>query len=213
MIVSHRHRFIFFAVPKTGTHAIREALRPHLGCEDWEQQVLFGRQALPIPEIAAVGHGHISVQQIKKHLDKSQWNEYFKFGFVRNPFDRFVSTCSFLQRDNPRFAESATQFMKQALQRPRFRARILVVPQSQLLTDSSDEIGLDFVGRYESIQKSFDEICARVGIPSSALPKKNVSKHKPYTEYYDAGLAAQVGRFYATDLRMFGYEFPRLPTN
>ena len=29
MIISHRHKFIFFAVPKTATHTIREALRHH----------------------------------------------------------------------------------------------------------------------------------------------------------------------------------------
>ena len=34
MIISHKHRFIFVAVPKTATHAVRKALRPHLG-RDW----------------------------------------------------------------------------------------------------------------------------------------------------------------------------------
>ena len=29
MIVSHRHRFIFFAVPRTGSHAVRVALQPY----------------------------------------------------------------------------------------------------------------------------------------------------------------------------------------
>ena len=30
MIFSESRRFIFFAVPKTGTHTVREALRVHL---------------------------------------------------------------------------------------------------------------------------------------------------------------------------------------
>ena len=95
MIISHRHKFIFFAVPKTATHTIREALRHHKDEDDWEQQVLYGEQALPIPEIARLKHGHISAEQIRPHLDDAIWNEYFKFAFVRNPFDRFVSTCFF----------------------------------------------------------------------------------------------------------------------
>ena len=206
MIVSHKHRFIFFAVPKTGTHAIREALRPHLGAEDWEQQVLFGRQSLPIPEIAKLGHGHISVQQIKPYIDAAQWASYFKFGFVRNPFDRFVSICFFLQRDNPDFARSARRFMKQAIERERFRQRVLVLPQYRLLTDADERISLNFVGRYESIQDSYDRICGQLGIPSTDLPRKNPSKHKPWREYYDDELAARVGEFYAGDLRAFDYE-------
>ena len=43
MIVSHRHRSIFFALPHTGTHAIRAALRPFLGSDDWEQEGLMER--------------------------------------------------------------------------------------------------------------------------------------------------------------------------
>ncbi|MBT8076931.1 MAG: sulfotransferase family protein [Gammaproteobacteria bacterium] len=206
MIVSHKHRFIFFAVPKTGTHAIREALRPHLHEDDWEQQVLFGQQALPIPEIARLRHGHISVQQIRPHFDADRWTGYFKFGFVRNPFDRFVSICFFLQRDNSDFAHSARRFMKLAINRQRFRQRVLALPQYRLLTDADARVGLDFVGRYESLQESYDKICAFLGIPSTPLPRKNPSKHKPWREYYDEELAASVRDFYEMDLRLFGYD-------
>ena len=34
MIISHQHRFIFAAVPKTGTHSVRQALREHLSADD-----------------------------------------------------------------------------------------------------------------------------------------------------------------------------------
>ena len=41
MIISHQHRFIFAAVPKTGTHSVRQALREHMSEEDIEQVGLF----------------------------------------------------------------------------------------------------------------------------------------------------------------------------
>lgn len=214
MIISHRHRFIFFAVPKTATHTIRQALREHKGPEDWEQQVLFGTQSLPIPEIARIKHGHISAQQIKPHLDPEIWGNYFKFGFVRDPFDRFVSTCFFLNRGNEQFADQADSFMRQALSRPRFRQRVLVRPQIQQLSNASGEVALDFVGRYETLQQSYDEICERIGIPTTALARKNPSEHADYTEYYDDELRGIVGEFYEDDLRVFDYGFPpSAPTN
>ena len=214
MIISHKHKFIFFAVPKTATHAIRQALREHTGPDDWEQQVLFGEQYLPIPEIARIKHGHVSVRQIQQHLDADVWNSYFKFGFVRNPFDRYVSTCFFLNRNQPDFPASARTFMKRALTVPRFRQRILVRPQNLQLLADDGEIALDAVGRYESLQQSYDDLCRQIGIPAKDLERKNPSRHAAYTEYYDDELRDIVGEYYQDDLSIFGYDFPPSePTN
>lgn len=214
MILSHEHKFVFFAVPKTATHTIREALRAHKGPEDWEQQVLFGKQFLPIPEIARLQHGHISARQIQPLVEPELWESYFKFAFVRNPFDRYVSTCFFLNRRDPNFARSAAQFMKQALSRPQFRQRVLVKPQYLQLIDASGEIALDYVGRYETLQESFNEICERINIPATNLGRKNASDHTTYSEYYDDELRDIVADFYSEDLKRFGYDFaPSEPTN
>lgn len=207
MIISHRHKFIFFAVPKTATHTIRQALRKHLAQDDWEQQTLFGEQYLPIPELATLKHGHISVRELKPHLPDDTWDTYFKFAFVRNPYDRFVSACFFLNRKTADFEASAVSFMKEALKRPRFQQRALGRPQADFLTDSSGKLALDHVGRYETLQESFDEICHRIGIASSDLSRKNASQHSSHTEYYDQELKDQVTDFYADDLRLFSYEF------
>lgn len=207
MIISHRHKFIFFAVPKTATHTIRQALRKHLAVNDWEQQTLFGEQYLPIPELAALKHGHISVRELKRHLPDDTWDTYFKFAFVRNPYDRFVSACFFLNRKTANFETSAVAFMKDALRRPRFQQRALGRPQADFLTDSSGKLALDHVGRYETLQESFDEICHRIGISSSDLSRKNVSQHSSHTKYYDQELKEQVADFYGDDLRLFSYEF------
>jgi len=211
LIISHKHKFIFFAVPKTATHAIREALREHTDENDWEQQVLFGQQYLPIPELASIGHGHISVTQLRPHISNEIWDTYFKFGFVRNPFDRFVSTCFFLNRKNPGFKNNAAALMKRALTFERFRQRILVKPYSELLTGDNGEVAVDFVGRYEDLQQSFDTVFERLNLPSANLPRKNVSEHAAYAEYYDDELKQAVGNFYEKDLRMFNYDFQSAP--
>ena len=208
MIISHRHKFIYFAAPKTATHTIREALRQHLGPDDWEQQVLFGKQYLPIPEIAAIEHGHISANEIRPHLSTTVWDDYFKFAIVRNPYDRFVSTCFFLNRENPNFAASAVAFMKDRLPRERFRQRVLVRPQYQQLCSADGQVALDFVGRYEELQPSYDSICERIGIPGMELGKKNASVHSSFVDYYDDDLRQKVAEFYAEDLRLFAYDFP-----
>lgn len=208
MIISHRHKFIFFAVPKTATHTVREALRQHCGPDDWEQQVLFGEQFMPIPQIARLGHGHISAQEIRPHLEPGVWESYFKFAFVRNPFDRFVSTCFFLNRGNPGFADGAVAFMKDRLPRQQFRQRVLVRPQYRQICTPDSQVALDFVGQYENLQESYDTICDRVGIPTTQLARKNSTQHSNYNSYYDDDLQQLVGEYYKDDLRIFSYNFP-----
>ena len=120
MIFSSSRRFVFFAVPKTGTHAIREAMRPHLSESDWEQQLRYGKQLSPLPEIAAVNHGHVSYRQLCSALGVTAISEFFRFAFVRHPFDRFVSVCAFLARTDPSYEQDPTDWMKRALLRPQF---------------------------------------------------------------------------------------------
>ena len=207
MIVSHAKQFIFFAVPKTGTHALRELLRAHKDPDDWEQQILFGEQCLPIPEIAKIQHGHISAQQISPHLEAAVWESYFKFAIVRNPFDRFISSCFFLNRKNPLFIETPLQWMKSAIKAPQFRERVLVKPQYLQLMDAQGDIVMDYVGRYEHLQSSVDEICNRLQVETVLLEIRNASEHKQYREYYDDELKSSVEMVYQEDLKRFNYAY------
>lgn len=207
MIISHAHRYIFFAIPKTATHAVREALHTYSSDDDWEQQVLFGEQAIPIDEIAAIKHGHVSVQELQAAIEPEKWRNSFRFAFVRNPFDRFVSTCAFLNRNNPRFKANSLLWMKLALERPAFRERILVRTQASLLCNADGELGVDYVGRYETLQSSLDQVFDQLELPRVQLNVKNSSKHAHYREIYDEQLRGLVGEFYRQDLALFDYEF------
>ncbi len=211
MIVSHKHQFIFFAQPRTGTHSVRAALQPHLGADDWQQQALTQTLMLPVPELARIGHGHISLVQVQASLPDEIWREYFKFAMVRNPYDRYVSACTFLNRGNPGYAGRETAFMRAALTRHQFRRRALIRPQTALLVDGAGIVGMDFVGRYERLQHDFDRVCERIGIPPASLARRNVSHHGDYRRYYDATLLEQVNDFYRADFEQFDYTMAETP--
>jgi hypothetical protein len=212
VIVSHSNKFIFFAVPKTATHSVRLVLQNYLSSDDWQQQALFrdsgsSPQTLPIETIARVQHGHITAQQIQPELDSQVWRDYLKFGFVRNPYDRFISVCFFLNRQNAEFSDNSLAWMKSALSHPRFQQRVLVRPQIEQLVDSTGEIALDIIGRYESLQASLDEILQILNLNRISLEVKNSSKHDHYREHYDDELREMVSTFYTEDLRRFNYHY------
>ena len=212
MIVSHSNKFIFFAVPKTATHSVRLALQSYCAEGDWQQQTLFQNegmdaQVLPIPEIANIQHGHISVRQIQPFFDNDVWAGYTKFGFVRNPFERFISVCFFLNRQNIEFSENSLAWMKSAIVHPRFQQRVLVRPQYQQLIEASGEIALDVVGRYEGLQSSLDSILQSLSLKPVKLEVKNSSQHDHYHQHYDDELKELVEAFYREDLERFEYSY------
>jgi hypothetical protein len=208
VIVSHRHRFIFAAVPKTGTHSVRQALREQLGEEDVEQVGLFVNKRFPWADLAAIQHGHLSLRQVRPYLGEDAFGSYFKFAFVRNPFDRFVSYCAFMLRGGDAFRERPREAMRHFLFGAPPDHHILFQPQASLLVgDDGKTLLTDEIGRVEEMQRSYDTICARIGIPSRPLDRVNGSTHGDYRLYYDQALIDGVAARYAQDFELFGYSF------
>ena len=102
-----------------------------------------------------------------------------------------------------------------------------VIPQSDYLFNENGEQLVDFIGRFEHLQKDFSQVCQHLNISDSTLPHKNSSysfrrlwtrklRHlfslnkrvkKHYSEYYDEELKQLVADIYAQDIALFGYEF------
>ena len=207
MIVSHKNRFIFVAVPKTGTHSVRQALREHMGPDDMEQARLFVEKAFPIPELARLGHGHLSFEEVRPHLGEEAFNDYFKFAFVRNPFDRFVSYCAFATSREGSFERDPKRVMRHFLFVAPPQNHIIFKPQHLFLTTRDGDLQADMLGKVEAMQQSYDEIAGRIGISSTPLDHANRSRHNHYRDYYDQELIDGVARIYARDLELFGYDY------
>jgi hypothetical protein len=208
VIVSHHHRFIFAAVPKTGTHSVRQALREQLGDGDVEQVRLFVDKRFPWEDLAAIQHGHLSLRQVRPYLGEDAFSGYFKFAFVRNPFDRFVSYCAFMLRDGDVFQRQPREVMRHFLFGEPPEHHILFQPQASLLVGEDGKTLLaDRVGRVEEMQGSYDAICARIGIASRPLDRVNGSRRGDYRHYYDQALIDGVAARYAQDLELFDYTF------
>ncbi|WP_447765339.1 sulfotransferase family 2 domain-containing protein [Sphingopyxis panaciterrae] len=207
MIVSHRHRFIFVAIPKTGTHSVRHGLREHMGEGDIEQARLFVEKQFPIPELARLGHGHISLAEVRPYLGEEVFSDYLKFAFVRNPFDRFVSYCAFATSREGSFARDPQRVMRHFLFVAPPHQHIIFRPQHLFLTDRDGAMLADMLGKVEEMQASYDAIAARIGIATTPLDHANRSKRGAYRDYYDQELIDGVAKIYARDLELFGYDY------
>ena len=207
MIISTLHNFLFVAIPKTGTHSVRQALREHMGPQDLEQVGLFVQKKFPVPELAKLQHGHLTLQQIRPYLRPQEWDALFKFAFVRNPFDRFISYCAFMTRAQGEFERDPQRVMRHFLFEDPPHGHLLFQPQHRFVTDADGNMLADQIGRVEQMQQSYEAIAAHIGIPSRTLDKVNASERRGYRDYYDQQLVDGVASIYARDLELFGYQF------
>src|SRR5438034_10936846 len=95
-MISHKHKCIFVEVPKTGSTSVRailgKAWKPHLNL--WQIKQLmeiswteFGGRKNRIMAALYL----LQPEERRRETGRRQFESYFKFGFVRNPWDRVVS--------------------------------------------------------------------------------------------------------------------------
>jgi hypothetical protein len=90
MIISHNKKFIFFCNGKVASSSIELAL------QDWDET---SYEQFPIHGLFSERHMPPAIAQSLIH--KELWNSYFKFTFVRNPYDWFVSSYKYNYRFSP----------------------------------------------------------------------------------------------------------------
>lgn len=147
-----------------------------------------------------------------KLVETDTWDNSFKFTFVRNPFDRAVSSWKFGGWGaswNCDFKTWVKKVNDLNLENPDKWTQLTwhTCFQYSHVVDTLGELLVDFIGRFENLQEDFNFVCDKIGIPRQKLPHKNKSKHKHYTEYYNDETREIVAEKYAKDIEYFGYKF------
>lgn len=227
MIISDRYRYIFFEVGKTGTSSVFQVLREHGEAETLEVSPVLGFNNT---ERSVYGK-HIPPVRVQERLGNERFTDYFRFGFVRNPFDRLVSRYFYSKLAHKRYGSGEAagpmtlqdvmllcQFPRLGLvikkggssdKHVQFRSLVWLDHDSQLgfLSDQDGNLLVNFVGRYERLQKDYDEVCAKLGLPQAELPWLNRTHHEHYSFYYTDETRAYVSDVYRDELDRFGYYF------
>ncbi|HEY4969469.1 MAG TPA: sulfotransferase family 2 domain-containing protein [Steroidobacteraceae bacterium] len=208
MIISSRRKFIFVHIPKTAGSSVSTALRKWDSRFGWKRS---NHQHDTLPEFLALN----CKKMARVHPDGSRsfLDQYFKFAFVRNPWERFVSFFFYLKNHHGRQIPELGSIVEvmdllKALER---RAPWLVKlhgirPQSDFLYGADQRLLVDFVGRFERLEEDFRTVAARIGIAGS-LPHRNASEHDSYARYYDIWGKEFIADYYKNDISSLGYTF------
>lgn len=191
-MINHKHKFVFIHIPKTGGTSIESVFIDNANIED-------------------VAGKHNMVSDISSEFLK----KYFTFTFVRNPWDRMVSYYKFrikrsfdMYNHGDSFKEWIRFLCSDEVQKIKaYPFNLAIKSQYEFLVSKSNEISVDYIGKFENLQEDFDTICDKIGISRQELPYVNKTKHKYYTEHYDDETREIVANKFAKDIEYFGYKF------
>lgn len=205
MIRSDTYRFIFVHVRKTGGSAITAALGPFLGYEVPRKD-----------ELGWQGRCHNHGEMHSPFRWEQEYADHFSFGFVRNPFEVLVSLYHNWAAGGRREVGRRTQQLGSfsAFVRAFFTegtySSWAAQNQEYLCTCPKTGRVVDFIGRFDHLQRDWDRVCRHVGLPRVVLPRRNVMPHPPYQRMYDAESRRLVERLWGSELAFtrYGWDGP-----
>jgi hypothetical protein len=111
MFISHKHRFIFFHIPKTAGSTLEKELCRQLGENEWRTKWACPAWGTGTGRGSQEFTKHMRPWLARKRLGRDLFNSYFKFSTVRNPWDWHLSFYSMLTQW-PKFASPLGHYAK-----------------------------------------------------------------------------------------------------
>lgn len=219
MIVNKKYKFIYIHVPRTGGSSLRN---------------LFGKSDLTnlkdfYPELTYKPI-HLTMEQAYNLYPtfKDQFDSFYKFGFVRNPYERFLSIFFFsskaiLRQPQSFFNDLGVEGIKKHLKEVYIKKyyienknsfEIVKGPQYKFLCDLNDKIIVNEVFRFENYNDNFQQLGKKLNLPLPFewLKKNGVHQiNESYKFDFDKNLLLDdelkefIFNYYIKDFEIFGY--------
>jgi len=207
-MLSIKHKCIFVHIPKTAGQSIELYFLRLLGL-NWNSRGSLLLRYNENPKKGPESLAHLTCSEYTElgYIDRRRAKEYFKFSFVRNPWDRLVSEYKYRYQNKVLFKDFVKQ-IKITSNRPCSDTLRHLLPQYVFLFDEEGKPLVDFIGRFENLQEDFNKVFKKLNIPGGNLGKRNVFyRRKHYSYYYDKETKNIVSEIYKKDIEIFGYKF------
>ena len=228
MIVSHKHRFIFLKTAKTAGTSIELALSRVSGEQDIitplhrDDEALRKKYQLPGPKNylkklrdynkkdwrvlllkqkpARLFYNHMPAREAKEILGEEVWNNYFKFCFERNPWDRVISMYYWKNKRNK--WNNISEFINKKNLKP-------LKKKGYYIYTIQNEVVVDKVYLYENLQEAMNDIKKRLDIDCELeVPKAKTQYRKKNIESkndLDYEEIKFIERYFKEEVNLIGY--------
>lgn len=213
MIISHKNKFVFIAINKTATTSIRTSLHDKSDVN-------------AVADTQSPYYFHATAKRLKIEFKKNSWdwNSYFKFSFVRNPWDRIVSAYFYRLKmvkhwnkikPKDKYTHDVFECFKVQLHsvsnfnqwlKKYANHESVNLHQHKFLYDGDEKL-VNFVGKYENLSDDFNYVMSKVGCEHIKLPFLNKSNRTDYKNYFDDETRKLIKKYYSKDINLFNYKY------
>ena len=223
MLISHRKKFVFVHIYKTAGTSVSDLFLPYARLRD---RMVF--QILPTRKVVSLiirlmnwyddgqkqftgVHKHAPAIDIKNYMGARKYDAYYKFIFVRNPYDLMVSLFFYIRqakvhRDHEKVsAMEFDEFVRWEIDRkPPLQWHFLTDP-------TNGEVIVNYIGYFETLKEDIDFLKKKFDIQEAgSIQHKNPSNQrskKDYRTYYTEESKRLVADYFKEDLQQLGYSF------
>ena len=205
--ISHKYKFIFFSFPKTGSESVRSILDPYSDIKAVKKSEISKDNPF---------YSHITPQETKKIFEEKGWNyeEYYKFTCVRDPYKRLVSLYKMKYK---MFSSSSFSKWTRTL-KPNSKMRgdwykNGTITFKNFISDSDGNILVDHVIKLEEINNKLPILMNKLGMKVTHVPHINkgsistVKKISKKNDFLDNKCKDFISRKYAWEIKEYGYTF------
>lgn len=197
MIYSDKYKYIFLHVPKNAGTSIKKIL----------EKKYDGNKIMV----------HVSASD--GQLKLKEWNKYFKFAIVRNPYSRVVSWYNHLIRESEEGVKkdfiirpsSFMEFFDQEEIYTHKKTNMFRLWQTQFeFLSIKDKLAVDKIIKFENLKSDWKDICNELfGDYTELGHEKNWGVGNNWIDYYDKETIKLVNERFQKDFEVFNYDILR----
>ena len=155
---------------------------------------------------------HMRAKEIKDYIGEEFYNTSFVFAVARNPYIREVSRFKFVRKSENHRCNKLFKSFKDFNDYVDFRYEKYKqgnnITQKSFLMDEKDNIIFDQYIKLENINKDFEEVIQKLGLPNNTvIPHINKTRGKTnWTDYYSKESSKKIREVCSEDFEFFNYD-------